>query len=285
MKRSILTVSATMLVVVITLASCGKSSKAYQDLKKDYDSVATVYQTQISETDSILGLIISNFQEINAMEGVIDVDALKGDVGKSQRARIEDNVRMINERLKSNREEIARLNDKLKASGSQSSGLRKTVSALESQLNEKTKEVLRLSKELQRKDMAITILDSMVTDLNKNVQENTQTISSQQETIAKQDAAIHTVHYCVGTMGDLKEMNIVKGGKVATDDFTSDYFRQVDMRSFNNLALYAKRAELLTNHPKESYMLRTGEDKMLTLEISDPEKFWSLSKVLVVRTY
>ena len=108
-------------------------------------------------------------------------------------------------------------------------------------------------------------------------------MAKQTETIASQDKAINTVSYCVGTRSDLEDMKILRNGKVATEDYESDYFRKVDKREFTSLPLYAKKATLLTNHPQGSYTLVKGSDKMLTLEISDPELFWSHSRILVVR--
>lgn len=125
----------------------------------------------------------------------------------------------------------------------------------------------------------------MVNDLNQNVEALATTTEKQSETIAAQDASLNTVRYCVGTKNDLKEMGILVNGKVATENYTSDYFRQVDLRKLARIPLYCKKAELLTNHPSSSYRLSPGDDKQLTLEIIDPQNFWSLSKVLVVRTY
>lgn len=282
MKHSFLSLSVALVVAVAMLASCGKNSKEYKQLQQQYDSVSSVYQTQINEMDSTISLIINNFQEINEMEGLIKVDRLKGDVEQSQRMRVEDNMMMISERLKKNREEIKNLNNKLAGLNASS---RKTIAALEAQLNKKEKEILRLSEELKMKDVKIALLDSMITDLNQNVEANTQTISQQQETIAQQDAAINEVHYCVGTMADLKDMGIVHKGEINTKSFNESYFTKVDMRKFDNLALYSKRADLLTTHPEGSYSLEKGADGQLTLRIVDVAKFWSLSKILVVRVY
>lgn len=280
------TFKATAIVASIALfifASCGKNSKAYKELQGDYDSINLVSQAQISELDSIISLVLTNFQDINQMEGMIDVNTLKGEVEVNQRTKIEDNMRMIRERLQSNREEIAKLNKRLSASKHSAAGLQRTISALEKQLGVKTQEIIELTEELQRKNIQISQLDSMVTDLNKDVEENKQTISHQEETIKSQDREINTVSYCVGTKTDLEDMNILKNGKVATENYENTYFRQVDKRNFSSLPLYAKKATLLTNHPESSYKLLKGNDKMLTLEITNSELFWSHSRVLVVK--
>ena len=49
-----------------------------------------------------------------------------------------------------------------------------------------------------------------------------------------------------------------------------------------------KKAVVLTNHPANSYNLVKGVDaegaKIVTLEITNPEAFWGVTKYLVVLT-
>ena len=80
-------------------------------------------------------------------------------------------------------------------------------------------------------------------------------------------------------------MNIIRNGEVVTEGYQSDYFTQIDLRKVTSIPLYEKKAELKTKHPKSSYKLVKGEDKMLTLEITNPREFWSLSKILVIQIY
>ena len=125
----------------------------------------------------------------------------------------------------------------------------------------------------------------MVTGLSNNVENLSKTSAAQQAEIDRQDAALNTVRYCIGTSRDLKDMNIVRNGEVVTEGYQSDYFTQIDLRKVTSIPLYAKKAELKTKHPQSSYKLVKGEDKMLTLEITNPKEFWSLSKILVIQIY
>lgn len=285
MKKMIRVSAAICLAAsMLFTASCKSDSES----KRQMDSIAAVnssLQAQIEEMDQIIGSVLSNFQEINAMEGIINTNPINGEIGADRQKRIEDNMRMIGEKLKTNKEDIERLNEKLKALGTKGNVLNRTIKALQTQLDTKTKEIQRLTEELQRKNLAIENLDAMVTQLNENVNELENTSKQQAEKIGSQDIALNSVRYCVGTKNDLKEMKILVNGKVATEGYASDYFTQVDLRRLSRLPLYSKKAELLTGHPAGSYELVAGADKQLTLEINNPEEFWSLSKVLVVRIY
>jgi len=265
------------------LTACGKNSKQEEERQKELTELQTL-RTQVAEQDSLINLVIQNFAQIQQLEGMITLDS-NSEVPQSQRAKIEDNLRLINEKLEANRQTIELLNKKLSQSGNKNSSLQRTIGTLQDQLNAKNTEILDLTEELKCKNYAIGVLDSMVTGLSNNVENLSKTTAAQQAELERQDAALNTVRYCIGTSRDLKDMNIVRNGEVVTEGYQSDYFTQIDLRKVTSIPLYAKRAELKTKHPQSSYKLVKGEDKMLTLEISNPKEFWSLSKILVIQIY
>jgi hypothetical protein len=67
------------------------------------------------------------------------------------------------------------------------------------------------------------------------------------------------------------------------DDFNKDYFTEIDIRTDREIKLYSKKAELLTTHPKGTYELAKDDKGLLTLQITDPVKFWSVSRYLVIQ--
>ena len=62
-----------------------------------------------------------------------------------------------------------------------------------------------------------------------------------------------------------------------------DYFTQIDIRTDKEIKLYSKRAELLTTHPAGSYELVKDAKGQLTLKITNPSQFWSVSRYLVIQ--
>lgn len=283
MKQSLSLTLSALVVVLLMLTACGKNSKQEEERQKELTELQTL-RTQVAEQDSLINLVIQNFAQIQQLEGMITLDG-NSEVPQSQRGKIEDNLRLINEKLESNRQTIDLLNKKLAQSGNKNSSLQRTIGTLQEQLNAKNAEILDLTEELKRKNYAIGVLDSMVTGLSNNVENLSKTSAAQQAEIDRQDAALNTVRYCIGTSRDLKDMNIVRNGEVVTEGYQSDYFTQIDLRKVTSIPLYEKRAELKTKHPKSSYKLVKGEDKMLTLEITNPKEFWSLSKILVIQIY
>jgi hypothetical protein len=65
-------------------------------------------------------------------------------------------------------------------------------------------------------------------------------------------------------------------------DFNKDYFTQIDIRTDKEIKLYSKSAKLLTAHPEGSYGLVKDDKEQLTLVITNPNKFWSISRYLVI---
>ncbi|MBK6399613.1 MAG: hypothetical protein IPF75_15505 [Bacteroidetes bacterium] len=59
-------------------------------------------------------------------------------------------------------------------------------------------------------------------------------------------------------------------------------FNKIDYVVTNNIPIDSKTAKIVTSHPADSYTLNTENKKVVSLQITNPEKFWSASKYLVV---
>ena len=161
--------------------------------------------------------------------------------------------------------------------------LKKIIDNLTEQMNQKDQQLQALREELDKKDIHIAELDEQVADLNQNVttlkEENTQ----KAETISTQDKAIHSAWFVFGTKKELKEQNILDKGEVLQSNFNKEYFTKIDIRIDKEIKLYSSSADILTNHPAGSYTLQRDAKKQYVLRITDPERFWSTSKYLVVQ--
>ena len=76
----------------------------------------------------------------------------------------------------------------------------------------------------------------------------------------------------------------MKSGDVLKDnDFNKDYFTEIDIRKGKEIKLYSKRAQLLTAHPAGSYEMVKDDKEQITLKITNPNQFWSVSRYLVIQ--
>ena len=268
------------------MASCTNTGKQNETLQAKNDSLRLELSNRDSELDDIMGSfneIQEGFREINEAENRVD---LQGGTleSKSAAEKIKEDIRFISEKLKSNREQIAKLEKQLANSNYQSEQLKKAIKNLTAELNAKQQQIETLQSELAAKNIRIAELDEAVSDLNKNVDELSAENEVKTRTVEAQDKALNTAWYVFGTKSELKDQKILKRGNVLKDnDFNKDYFTQIDIRTDKVIKLYSKRAQLLTTHPEGSYVLEKDSEGQLTLKITNPTDFWSVSRYLVIQ--
>lgn len=273
-------------VAAMMLASCGENSTAYKQLQAKLDSLTVVnqsFEADLNETDSLVASVLTNFQDITSVEGMINVNPGQGDLRMSEKERIKDNVQLIGDKLRASSEALEMLTKKLEAGGKENKRLRSTLVALKKELELQKGRVAQLTEELQRKNITIGALDSIATALSVDVDRLNEESARQAAAIGAQEKSLNTVRYCIGTSSDLKDMRLIKSGRVVTENANLEYFTTVDLRELSQIPLMSKKAKLLTLHPESSYVLVPDGDKMLTLVIKDAKAFWSNSKMLIVQ--
>lgn len=287
MKKLLLACTCATLLV-----SCGQNSAEYKKLKAENDSLKienTKSSSEMNEILSILNDVEADIQSIRDAENYLNIQQQTGgEFSKSNREQIKQNMQLISETLKKNKETINQLEDKLKKSGIQSAALKKTINRLSSELDQKATMIVALQEDLAKKNVRIQELDEMVSSLNEDVESLATTAAAQSEKLNEQDKALNTAYYCFGTSKELKDQKILSGGglfsksKVLQSGFNKDYFISVDIREVKEIPLFAAKAKLKSNHPEGSYEFVKDEDGNLTLNITDPRTFWSLGKYLVI---
>jgi len=251
----------------------------------------------VQQTDSLNDVIAQKDSEINEMMGTLNdieegfrlineaenrVALLKNGEGTSKKQNLKENIQFIAERMKQNRELIAKLQKQLESSTLKGGQLKKTIDNLTAQLEAKDKQLLALREELDKKDIHISELDETIGNLNTNVSNLSADNQQKAETINAQDKQLNTAWYVFGTKKELKGQHILEGGKVMNGNFNKIYFTKIDIRNTTEIKLYSKSAKLLTAHPASSYSLTHDASKQYVLRITNPQIFWSTSKYLVV---
>jgi len=257
----------------------------------------TPTDTSAVQNDSLNNIIAQKDSEINDMMGTLNdiedglnqiteaenrVSLLKDGEGANKKQQLKESVQFIANRMKQNRELLAKLQKQLANSSLQGDQLKKTIENLQKQIEEKDKQLQALREELDKKDIHIAELDESINNLNTKNSNLTKESNQKSQTISAQDKQLNTAWYVFGTKKELKDQHIVEGGKVMTGSFNKSYFTKVDIREISEIKLYSKSAKLLTTHPSSSYSLVRDANKMYTLKITNSQLFWSTSKYLVV---
>ncbi len=269
---------------IAILAACSGNPKEDPAVVQMVDSLNQVINqrdTALNDILSAMNEIEDGMREISKAEGRVTV-AQRGE-GTSSKARIKEDMEFIQEQLKKNREKMASLQSQLRANNFKSEELKKAIESLNAQILEKDKEIESLRLELGKRDIHIAKLDVAIDSLHSDMDELREESREKTEVIQDQDKQLNTAWFVFGTKNELKNQNILKGGKVLQGDFNHDYFTEIDIRKDKEIKLYSKSAEILTSHPASSYTLQRDENKQYTLVISDANLFWSTSKYLVIQ--
>ena len=276
-------------VCVALLASCGNVGKN-EALKAENDSLTATLASRDAELEEIMAIfndVQEGFRLINEAENRVDLQSGSLE-GATPAQKIKEDIRFISEKLQSNREQIAKLEEQLKNSKHNSAQFKKAIANLNAELQAKAEQIETLQTELASKNIRIAELDDAVAGLTQNVADLIAENKVKSATVASQDKALNTAWFVFGTKSELKEQKIIESKflqktKVLSDaEFNKDYFTQIDIRTDKEIKLYSKNAELLTTHPAGSYELAKDSKEQLVLKITNPAQFWSVSRYLVI---
>ena len=281
-KLTVLFVCAAM------LASCDSFKGGNKDLKAENDSLLMELTQRNAELDDMMGTfneVQEGFRKINAAESRVDLQ--RGTITEnsaSAKQQIASDIEFISKQMEENKAQIAKLQAQLENSKYNSTQLKKAVEALTTELNAKQQRIEELQTELASKNIRIQELDAAVSDLSAEKETLTAENEAKAKTVAEQEKSLNAAWFVFGTKSELKAQKILQSGDVLKSaDFNKDYFTQIDIRTTKEIKLYSKRAELLTTHPAGSYELVKDDKGQLTLKITNPTEFWSVSKYLVIQ--
>ena len=271
-------------MMCLVVGACGNGTKEkLAEQTEENDSLVKVNAQMEQQIDELLGTlndIEDGFRQINEAEGRMVL--VRDGEGASQSARIMEDMQFIREAMANNKELIGQLQERLRQSGVKSEQLARTIENLMAQMEEKTSEINKLREELEARNIHIAELDEQVASLNDDVNTLQDVNAQLDQTVSQQDQQLNAAWYAIGSKRELKDHHILENGRVLQAGFDASFFTQVDIRNLRDLNLNSKKAEILTSHPQDSYTLERNDNKLYELHISDPARFWSTSKYLVV---
>ena len=275
-----------LLVMGLMVVSCTnvKESKEYKELQAQRDSLmmsSAGVESEAAEMMEVISEVEANFARIREAEKYIATQSAQGgEMTQDTRQRVQENFRMINEILQRNKAQLEQLNRKQSAGSKEIASLKNTISRLNAEMLESSNRMAELQNELALKDEQIALLAEDVTALAQEAEQ-------QSAIIREQDKSLHTAYYVFGTASELKEQKILSGGflqqtRVLQDTFNQEYFLKIDIREVNQIPLYAPKGKLWSTHPEGTYEFVKGDDANLTFVITDTQRFWSLTKYLII---
>ena len=265
MKKIAYYVIAATIIVMAT--SCGGSTSS----KEQLDSLQTALEQRdadYNELNEFLGVIATGLDSIALQEGQI---LTPGESPALSRDQIKKNLDAYKQTLDSQRQRIAELEKKLKNSNANSAQMKTILASLKQQLAQKDEEIAVLRKQVDDQSVDISNLKQNVENLQQRNEMQAGLIVSQQETIISQDASLHTAYIKIGTKKELKEAGLLTGG-----------FLKKTKVDFTKIDIPARKAELMTPQPKDSYRIDKVNNNNV-LSIINPEKFWGVSDFVIIQ--
>ena len=270
----------------LSLSACNMIGGQQDAAQQERDSLQRIINEKDMELDDILSTfneVQEGIRRINEAEGRVTI-AEVGPESASTKEVIRDNMDFIKEAMQQNRDMIAQLQEKLKNSSIKNTKMQKTIENLQAQIEAQAQRIQELEASLAEKDALIESQGEAIAGLSNNVVSLTEENKQKTEKVQQQDKELNTAWFVFGTKSELKEQKILSTGDILkSDDFNKDYFTKIDIRYDKDIKFYSKSAQLLSTHPAGTYQLVKDKQGQYELHITNPQKFWSVSKYLVVQ--
>ena len=226
---------------------------------------------------------------IKELEDIVSVNNLNGET-PDRKKQLRDDIVLIQQSINKHKQRLEELEKRLKQSTNYNSSMQKSIANLKSQLDEQQKTINNLTEQLAAAHVQIKNLNQSVDSLNtvnKNVTKEKEAAQQESKQLTNEVTNLNTCYYVIGSKKELKANKIIETGflrktKILEGDFEMSYFTKADRRTLNEIPLHSAKAEVMTNHPKDSYEI-VDYGNIKTLRILNPNRFWEKTNFLVVK--
>lgn len=282
MKKYILIAASTLMMV--TACNDPLQNEAVIHQRDSLLAVIDEREAAVNDFMESFNDVERNLDSVARKQRIITMNSNKPELKADQKARINEEIKAINELMEANTKKLKDLNRRLSNSDKQNAQLQKTVETLTSQLKQKYIE-------LEELNLRLNTLNTQVAQLQTTIDTLSIQNASQMQTIAEKNTELRTAYYIVGRTKDLEKANLIdkKGGLLGigrtaklSNDFDNSSFTKIDYTQTMSIPVNSKEMKIITSHPEGSYSLDKTDKLINAIVISNPEKFWSVSKYLVV---
>ena len=301
MKRNKLT-ALIALIGIVAFTSC-------EDVKRPTPVRERINVTPPSREAEAISQLTASIDEISAnLDAISSQEAMlcKTTEHANKKSKIIQQIRGLGALLKEKQNQIDKLlNEKVKkvdapaVSNPTIDNLYKVIDFLSSQLKEKGDCVTQLEQVASRKDVTVDQLKYIVMNQTNSVdamryrfnmaaleREYAQLKAKEKQRI-KEDKESDKVYYIIANKETLKEKGLLKTSlfskKVDNNNVTKDLFTEANSKELKTLTINSLSPKLLSQNPEGSYTLTENEDGTTTLTITDAEKFWNVSRYLIIQ--
>ena len=247
-------------------------------------------QNQMEEMDEMnlfLDAVNMSMDSVVNMEGTVLRTTSESPL--SRKEQIQKNMEAYKLILQQQRERLDILEKKLKDNNAYAGKMQKTIAALKQQLEEKDQAIIKLSEELEQRNFQIEELKDNVDNLNVQVAELEEDSKAKQDEIDEKVNQMNEAYVFIGDKNALKKAGLIEGGsllkksKLNTSNIDKKLFKKVDIRNVKSFQIPDSKPEVLTQMPAGSYEIKKTGNNSSELTITDPARFWGVSRFLIIR--
>ena len=284
-----------LIIGLALMPACKRANQLEQEAMRR-DSINAALQDSINtanaERDSLMELmtdIAAGMDQIKELQDIMSVNNLSSET-PDRKKQLRDDIVLIQQSVTKQKQRLAELENRLKQSTNYNTKMEKTIASLKQQLEDQQKNINTLTEQLEAAHVQIKNLNQSVDSLNtvnKNVTKEKEAAQEESRQLTHEVNNLNICYYVIGSKKELKAHKIIESGflrktKILEGDFEMSYFTKADRRTLNDIPLHSNKAELLTNHPKDSYeLVDHGGPK--TLHILNANRFWEKSNFLVIK--
>lgn len=285
--------TAIIFASAIILASCGQREKELEQKVAELEQLSAQKDEDIDSFIASLSNIQSNLDSIKELEGIVTARAIALEGSESAEDAIVNDMMLIYERMKRTSDQLETLEKKFEQSSIASDKLKTLIAQLKEDIRKKDEEIAALKEGLTEANIYIDKLMSSVDRLALENERRIQVIQEKNVALQQKEAELQKGFWAAGSVKDLRGKNIIDkegaflglgGVKVISEDMNLEDLTEINILEVSEIPVDAKKAELVTPHPKHSYEFVEEGKKISKLVISDPTEFWQNSKVLVIVT-
>lgn len=175
--------------------------------------------------------------------------------------------------------------------------LHSLVSHLTTQIEQKDEEINKLKGELSRSKVEIAQKKKEIAQLNESVDNLSTEVENLTGTVADLEGSneelqnrireSEKVYYIVGTRKELRDKGLLSTNSLkprlnAANIQISD-FSTANPEDLSEFSFSGRSPRIMTDMPKDSYILYDGRSSgQSKLEITDMDRFWSITKILII---
>jgi hypothetical protein len=285
-KRNLIFVFSGL--ILLNLISCKTNVEEIERLQEENQLLKDQLEINNENVEGYfaeLNQIEENLRIIKEREKIISGETSAGvELGVSQQERINQDIMLIGELMEKNRELIASLNNRIRSADQRIAGFEQMVARLNRDIEEKEIEIQMLREQLAQTNLKVDLLMARVDTLEQESERKSRLLQ-------EQTLEMNAAWYAMGSRRELIDNNIIsrEGGFLGIgrtnrlkSDFNKDFFTRIDVTRDFEITIVGENPELITSHHSDSYQIVKEEGETL-LRISDPDRFWSATRYLVIQ--